>query len=220
MTLRPHALMRRARGFTLVELLVSIGLTSLLLWGILQLYSSATRFSAAMFSEAELSAGGRAVLDRLCHELTSAATLDVGYLKITNADGFASIQFVAPVGEGNTLAHVLYNVDEDNYLSRGTKTPVSGTDIPDESSLETTGEGVQYHSLGVKVDSFKIEYIDHGSSSGEPVSTDKIWKDADSTDATIESLPRAVLVEIATSDPKGKASIVLSSGAFLSASGN
>jgi len=211
-----------ARGFTLVELLVSIGLTALLLWGILQLYTSATRFSAAMFSEAELCAGGRAILDRLCHELTSAATLDVGYLKITNTGGFATIQFVAPVGEGNALSHVLYKVDTGEhvgYLSRGTMAPVSNNQIPEQSAFEEEGEGKQYHPLGVKVDSFKIEYIDHGSSTGEPVSTTKTWQDADATDGTIDPMPRAVLVEIAVSDPKGRASIVLSSGAFLSASG-
>ncbi|MBM3957322.1 MAG: prepilin-type N-terminal cleavage/methylation domain-containing protein, partial [Gemmatimonadetes bacterium] len=110
---------RRSGGFTLVELLVSVGLTAVLMWGILQLYTSATRFSATMFTEAELVAGGRAALDRMSRELTSAATLDVGYIKmeftppdsnpVTFQPGtFDFIQFVAPVGTSGQLAHVCY----------------------------------------------------------------------------------------------------------------
>ena len=210
----PHLPTPRARGFTLVELLVSVGLTSLLLWGILQLYTSSTKFSAAMFSEAELCAGGRAVLDRLCHELTSAVPLAVGYLKITNSGNKATIQFVAPVGEGDSLAHIIYKVDDENYICRGVKTPVENNAPPGES------EFTHLFALGVKVDSFKIEYIDHGSSTGEPVSTGKTWQDTTPGDSTIDPLPRAVLAEISVSDPKGLAAITVSSGAFLSASGN
>ena len=197
------------RGFTLVELLVAVGLTSLLLWGLLQLYTSATRFSAVMFTEAELVAGGRAVLDLMCRELMSAATRDVGYLKI--ADGGKSIQFVAPVGENEQLAHVKYYVDGSNVLHRALKEPVNDSDTQDTDP----GQG---RSLGVQLARIKIERIDE-TSSGEPQGGDKTYeKDTNPSDG-IAPLPRAILIEVQVVDSKGQASITLSSGAFLGGGG-
>jgi prepilin-type N-terminal cleavage/methylation domain-containing protein len=212
MAIRRHVRAGGRRGFTLVELLVAVGLTSLLLWGLLQLYTSATRFSAAMFTEAELCAGGRAVLDLMCRELTGAATRDIGYIKIT--DGCQSIQFIAPVGQDDQLAHVKYHVatvDGEPTLHRGIKEPVQSGDSQDTSVTDT-------QSLGVAVESFKILRIDE-TTGGEPVQSDHTYpKDTDPSDG-VDPLPRAILIEVQIVDPKGQAAITLSSGAYLAGSG-
>jgi len=215
MTRSRHSRRAAGRGFTLVELLVAVGLTSLLLWGLLQLYSSATRFSAVMFTEAELCAGGRAALDLMCRELMGAATRDVGYIKI---EGGNSIQFVAPAGQDNQLAHVLYkvqDVDGKPTLHRALKEPVAPSDDQGTAVAVTTND-----SLGIEVTGLKIEYIDADTANGEPVvAGSKTWaKDTNVSDG-IEPLPRAILIEIQLVDPKGQAAITLSSGAYLPGSG-
>jgi len=212
---------RASRGFTLVELLMSVALTALLMWGILQLYTQATRFSATMFAEAELVAGGRAVLDRMCHELTSATPLDIGYLKIindgTSTDGFDTIQFVAPVGPDGELAHVCYQIrDKDaqgnGMLYRCIKTPVTDNTVPD------AGAGGSYptaNPLGVKVQAMSIQYINYNSANGTPEDASNTWPGADPN----PRLPRAILIELRLADNKGTISMVLSSGAYLGGSG-
>ncbi|MBM4041925.1 MAG: hypothetical protein FJ290_25805 [Planctomycetes bacterium] len=228
---------RRRGGFTLVELLVSVGLTAVLMWGILQLYTSATRFSATMFTEAELVAGGRAALDRMSHELAGAATLDVGYLKIafkTDAnpitalpDNVDTIQFVAPVGTDGALAHVCYQLREmDAYgnrmLHRCIKEPVSDNAVP-SAPTSTSSNGFISSPLGVRVRAMTMTYVDCDSASGTPLrgtsGDSKEWRDADLADANTPRLPRAILLEIQLADNKGTISMVLSSGAYLGGSG-
>jgi len=213
MTIPRSSQRARLRSFTLVELLVAVGLTALLLWGILQLYASATQFSSTMFTQAELVAGGRAVLDRMCHELASSSTLEVGYLKITNNEsGFDIIQFVAPVGDDNELTHVRYDVETaTGYLRRSTK--------PAEDNVIPTDYGSNVKPLGVTVQRFNVSYIDVGSASGDPLETSNEWRDDNPDDANVPRLPRAVLIEIRVADVKRKVGIVLSSGAFLGGSG-
>ncbi|MBM4032454.1 MAG: prepilin-type N-terminal cleavage/methylation domain-containing protein [Planctomycetes bacterium] len=213
---KPQA--RGRRGFTLVELMVSVGLTAILMWGVLQLYSQATRFSATMFAEAELVAGGRAVLDRVCRELTSAATLDNGYLRIIN-DGTATaghdmLQFVAPVGPDNELAHVRYHVDNTGMLCRSVLTPVE-TNNP--SLVENAFPSPS--PLGVALESMNIQYIDPDAGTSELRDASRTWRDENQTDPTVPRLPRAILIELRLADNKGTISIVLSSGAYLGGSG-
>lgn len=231
MHLRPRT--QRRGGFTLVELLVSVGLTSLLMWGILQLYSTATRFSSSMFTEADLVAGGRACLDRMSSELASAAPLDVGYLKITydaattnRCDG---IQFAAPIGDGGQLVHVWYRVDTNSssttyrMLTRATCTATPTTDAPSDTSYNYSTSapfGSGWTSLGVKADSLRIKYIDTDSISGTPTDStgNKSWVDNTGT-LEVERLPRAVLIELTVKDVKTSIMVTLSSGAYLAGSG-
>ncbi|HUT36772.1 MAG TPA: prepilin-type N-terminal cleavage/methylation domain-containing protein [Planctomycetota bacterium] len=221
--LHPGCLRRRG-GFTLVELLVSVGLTAMMMWGLLQLYSSATRFSATMFAEAELVAGGRAVLDRMCHELTSAATLDVGYLKITNdgaaagTGGFDTLQFVAPVGPNSEMAHVAYQIRDvdaqgNGMLYRCIKAPVTDNTVPGDAEYTLASP------LGVTVRGLNIQYINYNSATGTPQGTSDEWKDTNLADANVPRLPRAILLEIQLADNKGTISMVLSCGAYLGGSG-
>jgi prepilin-type N-terminal cleavage/methylation domain-containing protein len=138
-----------ARGFTLVELLVSVGLTAILLWGLLQLFSSATKFSSAVSTESELCAAGRALLNRIAREVAACAPLQStsGYIRIVSTgDGFDSIQFVAPASgaatqytqvpsgslsvadDGSQLVHIKYGPltggGSPRQLGRGVKVPV------------------------------------------------------------------------------------------------
>ncbi len=194
-------------GFTLVELLVAVGLTAILMWGLLNLYSFATRFSRTMFNEAELCAIGRAALDRLCRELASAAPLDVGYLQIKNNGVADEIQFVAPIGDGATLAHLRYYLDTAATppgLYRAIETPAGDNQTP----------------IGVNVIGFNVRYVEQGSATDtEPAEgSSTTWRDDDVTDG-VQRLPRAVLVEITVADPASGAAVTLSSGATLGASG-
>ncbi len=231
---------RRSGGFTLVELLVSVGLTAVMMWGLLQLYTSATRFSATMFTEAELVSGGRAVLDRMSHELASAATPDTGYLRLEfSVDGnpvtlqpgnFDFVQFVAPVGTDGQLAHVCYRIDKSsidafgNYmLYRYTKEPVDSNAIPTAPETSEVTNGFVASPLGVRVRGMTFTYVDYTSTSGAPLrgnsGEEKKWRDDNLADADVERLPRAILVEIQLADNKGTISMVLSSGAYLGGSG-
>ena len=227
--LRPCRLRRRG-GFTLVERLVSVGLTAVLMWGLLQLYTSATRFSATMFTEAELVSGGRAVLDRMSHELASTATRDVGYLKISNdsvLDGTTGlthdidrIEFVAPVGGDGENAHVCYSLRPVSgggfMLYRLVKVPVDTTSMPDP---DTDAQWTSVSPLGVKVQGMNIQYINYTSTSGTPVDDSLTWGPMADDATTVPSLPRAILLEIQLADNKGTISMVLSSGAYLGGSG-
>jgi len=202
-------------GFTLVELLVAVGLTAILMWGLLNLYSFATRFSRTMFNEAELCAIGRAALDRLCRELASAAPLDVGYLQIKNNGVADEIRFVAPVGNGATYAHLRYHLKTDDTppgLYRAIKAPAEDNEIPTGDDSGTP--------IGVNVIGFNVTYIQEGSSTpSEPSDQEsRTWRDDDVTDG-VQRLPRAVLVEITVADPASGAAVTLSSGATLGASG-
>ena len=109
MTLLPRRTARSA-GFTLIEVMVAVGLTAVMLWGLLQLFTSATRFSSAVTTETELCAAGRAALERMCYELSQAALPSVAYLYIdSDGSGFDTLRFVAPVGEGGkSYLHVRY----------------------------------------------------------------------------------------------------------------
>ncbi len=219
-----------ARGFTLVELLVSVGLTAMLMWGILQLYTSATRFSATMFTEAEMVTGGRAVLDRMCYELTKAATLDVGYLQIKRdpGSGLDILQFVAPVGQDGELVNVCYQVQNDGMLYRCIKTPIAydangKVIVPDAPADSGNMNGFTANALGIKVAGVTLQYIDYDSASGTPEqpfdATPKLWRDETVTDSAVPRLPRAILVELRLADGKGIVSMILSSGAYLGGSG-
>lgn len=222
------------RGFTLVELLVSVGLTAILMWGILQLYTQATRFSATMFAEAEMVTGGRAVLERMCHELASAATLDVGYLQITRdpSSGLDTLQFVAPVGPDGEMADVCYQVRQDSdgtyMLYRCVKSPVTynsatGVVVIPDPPTASVSNGFTASALGVKVEGITLQYIEYNSTTGAPEqptgATPRRWLDDNVNDATVPRLPRAILVELRLADGKGIISMVLSSGAFLGGSG-
>ena len=224
MTMPRHPRPPSSRAFTLIELLVAIGLTAIILWGLLELYSSATRFASTMFTEAELCAGGRAVLDHFCRDLTGASTLSIGYLRIINGEddpNIDAVQFVAPVGEGGQLLHVIYRVHPvTKTLIRGVKGPVEDNTIPTNLTDYTDSP------LGVRVERFNVQYVDNGSSSGDPIDVqlneatkDVTWRDDTPTDGTSSRLPCAIFIEIQVVDPKGRASITLSSGAYLAGGG-
>ena len=205
-------------GFTLIEVLVAVGLTSIMLWGLLQLFTSATRFSSAVTAQIELAAAGRAALQRMTRELGSAAVLDVGYLYINNdpAEGdsndFDSIQFVAPVAEGgNKLAHVKYYCKQEvgrKILYRGY----------DDDTAPSESPSLTPQSFGLPVEAFNIRHIayNHTSTiSSGGLDCPKLKREP----GEVNNLPRAVLIELRLRDPNGKASILFSSGVYLLSSG-
>jgi len=198
-------------AFTLVELLVAVGLTSIMLWGLLQLFTSATRFSTTVAAESELCAAGRAILDRMSRELSRAANFDVGYIAIKNNGDFDQIQFVAPVADGGaTLAHVGYyteGVGASRVLKRYVITSGSLKTVP------TIPSGIPSNktaSFGLEAEAFNIRYIEPpGRDFQQPVGE----KD------TFDSMPTAIWLQLVLRDPKKQASIVLQSSATLFAGG-
>ena len=204
---------RRSRSaFTLIELMVAVGLTTVLLWGLLQLFSSASRFSTAVTTESELCAAGRAALERMCREIASMASLKVGYLKITcdadDSDGtFDTIQFVAPVGLNGQLAHVKFTtrvIPTGRALGRAFRNYENDSSrLDDPTATDTTTPD----DFGITVDRFKLSYIP--SSAAMPPSR---------TSATFPSsgqLPLAVLIELRLHDPRGNAALTLSAAAVI-----
>jgi hypothetical protein len=191
---------------------VAVGLTAILLWGLLQLFTSASKFSSTVAIESELCAAGRAVLTRISREVAGAAPLYLAYLKIDDNGEFDGLQFVAPVAGGGTrLAHVKYGPKDTSgsyrRLGRKVKEPTGDSDklsqvvAISESDLEL---------LGVNVERFNIRYIDAGTS---------VVTSGSKTFTSSDKMPQAILFEIRLRDPKGQASLTLSSAAYLPAAG-
>ncbi|HPD15789.1 MAG TPA: prepilin-type N-terminal cleavage/methylation domain-containing protein [Planctomycetota bacterium] len=199
---------RQVRGFTLVELLVSVGLTALLSWGVVTLYSAACRLAATATLEAELTANGRAALDLICRDLMQAAGPEVGYLCIEAEEPWATVRFVAPtltVG----AAHVAYQVRDlgpgrERMLCRCLKRPVTSAEIPAD------GDYNEVSPLGVNVEELTVEHV---GLSGSLERGGNTWQGA------AARYPRSVLVTVRVADARRGVSLVVSSGAVLLASG-
>ena len=180
---------RRSGGFTLVEALVAVGLTTILMWGLLQLYASARRFSSTVTMEAALCSAGRAVLERMVRELSSATVRETYDLQITGGD-LGSVSFHAPVGDDGEIVHIDYYIWDD-----------------DGKNVLMRREGSTSASFGLNVENFKVTCID---ADGTAFSSSKSFPD---------ELPMAVSLEILLSDRNHRATIALSSSAFLPGSG-
>lgn len=203
--IRQRRRLHRRGGFTLIEVMVAVGLTSIMLWGLLQLFTTASRFSSAVTNETELAAAGRAALDRMAREIGSAAPPDVSYLRIIKSPPFDTIQFVAPVADGgNTMAHVKYHV----VTQGGRKVLHRG--VNDTSGLSSAPGAYDDASFGIEVEALQIRHI---TSSGN-VSTSPV-----SVSGSGAISPKAVLLEIRLRDTKGLARITLSTGAILPGGG-
>jgi prepilin-type N-terminal cleavage/methylation domain-containing protein len=222
---------RGRRGFTLVELLVAVGLTSIMLWGILQLFSSATRFSSTVTAQAELCASARTVLDRMVREVQAAATLDTGYLKIIDAttviDGETidtdTLQFVGRItdNDGETqLGHIRFDVDNATGMVRRNIDPPDGPDGLDESqALFAIGDAATF---GLRIDGFNIRYIPvtDGATTQKGVETSgTVTFREDAGTQELRQLPLALILELRCSDPQDKASVTLTSSAPIAANG-
>jgi type II secretory pathway pseudopilin PulG len=194
---RPPGPSRRA-AFTLVELLVAVGLTSIMLWGLLQLFTSATRLSATVSAESELCSATRSVLNHMSRELSRAVTLDVGYIKLTNVSAdFDKIEFVAPIPEADgdvPLTHIRYDVVSGS-LQRSTKIDQTPATIPSTYTTEAR--------FGLIVERFNVGYVP--ASGGAPVYTS----------ATLTQMPSAIVIELRARDPKGAVVITMSTSAPL-----
>ncbi len=204
--IRQHSRLRHRAGFTLIEVMVAVGLTSIMLWGLLQLFTSATRFSSAVTNETELCAAGRAALERMVREIGSAAPPDVSYLNIVKSAPFDTIRFVAPVADGgNTMAHVKYHV-----VTQGGRKILHRAV---EAGSGLSGAPATYDddaSFGLEVEALSIKHI----TSGGNVSSGGV-----SVSGSGAISPRAVLIELRLRDRKGLARITLSSGAILPGGG-
>jgi len=184
-----HRRLLHSAGFTLVELLVAVGLTSILLWGMLQLFTSAQRFTTTLSAEAELCAMGRAVLERMTRELSTTVPPPNGIIPVMPDGGdFDSIRFKAPVVDGGIT------VGDVTYATSG-----SGS----SQALERTVDGAPA-PFGVNVSRFNVQYIDD---TGTP------------RDGTPAEMPRAIRIEIRLEDPRGQAALTLASSAYLPGSG-
>ena len=194
----------RASGFTLIEVMVAVALTTLLLWGLLQVFREASRFSRAVQADSDLCAGGRAALERMVREIATTTCQHTGYLKITESGDFDTIQFIAPVDQAGTkLAHLSYDtsvVDGKHILRRG---------INDTASL-TVPAACNTAPFGVEVEAINIRWMSRSGTIH-----------ASSTNVTPSTTggPCAVLIELRLRDPKGLGSITLSSAAYLPGAG-
>jgi len=220
----PHRPRPRS-GFTLVELVVAVGLTSIMLWGILQLFSSATRFSSTITAQAELCSSARAVLDRIVREVQSAAPLDVGYVKITTGDT-DTIQFVGLIthndGDGvvTERGHIRFSVDSTTgMIERTTQFVDSLAELKQhtttfDSSLPTCTSA----TFGLEVEGFRVRYIPSvDPNEGEELHGDVTFHATENN--TIHVLPMALVFELTCRDPRGLTRITLTSSAPLLASG-
>ena len=187
---------RQCAAFTLVEALVAVGLTTILMWGLLQLYTSATRFSATVTVEAELVSAGRAVLERMVREISTATIRQPGQNIAIAGSDLSTISFYAPLGDdGNEVVQVTYNTATD---------PATGRD-----TLLRTVDG-NSASFGLDVQRFRVTYIDANGNSPSAATYSKTFS---------TELPMAVHIEILVSDVKNRATIALTSSAFLPGGG-
>jgi prepilin-type N-terminal cleavage/methylation domain-containing protein len=198
----------RTAGFTLIEVMVAVGLTAIMLWGLLQLFTSASRFSSAVTTEMELCAAGRAALDRVAYEIGQAALPDTAYLHIDHGDdGFDTIRFVAAAAEGGKKqVHVRFRAvgtGSLRALMRGINATAGLSSAPGEDTYEDA-------SFGVQVESLRFHYI----SAGGVVSEGSI-----SVAGSGSTSPRAVLIQASLRDSRGLARITLSNAAALPGGG-
>ena len=219
-------------GFTLVELLVAVGLTSVMLWGILQLFTSATRFSATVTAQAELCASARTVLDRMVREVQAAATLDSGYLKIIDSTADIgddtvdsdTVQFVGRItdSDGETrLGHIKFDVHPlTGMVQRNIAEPTGPDGLDETQATFVVGDAATF---GLKIDAFNIRYIPvAGTLAEKGVETETpgtVVFDEHAADEAHRQLPLALIFELRCSDPQGKASVTLISSAPLIANG-
>jgi prepilin-type N-terminal cleavage/methylation domain-containing protein len=221
---------RSRRGFTLVELLVAVGLTSVMLWGILQLFTSATRFSSTVTAQAELCASARTVLDRIVREVQAAATLDTGYLKIIDStktiDGETvdadMLQFVGRITDssGNTrLGHIQFAISSETGMIERNIDPPAGPDGLDESQASFASADAA--TFGLKIDGFNVRYIPMTGDSTEQgiEQSGSVTFEQDAVDEDLHQLPLAIILELRCSDPQDRASVTLISSAPLAANG-
>ena len=185
----------RRAAFTLVEALVAVGLTSLMLWGLLQLFTSATTFSSTVTTEAELVSAGRAVLERMVRETSAASLLDSHTLVIGADSGeFETLSCYAPVGnDGAEVVQVQYRA-----------TGASGSTT---RALERKAGTGPWAPFGLNVERLDISYIDANGTAGTGAKTFSTTP------------PLAIGIEIRMSDTKQRATIALTSSAFLPGSG-
>lgn len=183
---------RRRAAFTLVEALVAVGLTSLMLWGLLQLFRSATTFSSTVTTEAELVSAGRAVLERMAREISAATTLDSHSIVLGGSGGFETLSFYAPLGDDGT------KVIQIQYRTSG-----SGT----TRSLERKADTGPWAPFGLNAERLDFSYIDADGNAGSGPKTFSTRP------------PLCVGIEIRVSDTKERATIALTSSAFLPGSG-
>jgi len=216
--LAPHPPPRRrayTSGFTLVEALVAVGLTSILLWGLLQLYTSATRFSSTCTLEAELCSAGRAALETLSDELSQAIRQHEGCIRVTNAqhdsEEFDSIQFVADNPADGQPIHVGYaTIEQDGrrWLGRATNT---------SSPFTTPRTLSSYHSLGLYVERLNITYdYTKVSESGGTWTAESFTNQTGTLtfpnefeSSSTYYIPTAFHIELRLSDRKDRATITL-----------
>ncbi|NQT50512.1 prepilin-type N-terminal cleavage/methylation domain-containing protein [bacterium] len=199
----------RRAGFTLIEIMVSVGLTSIMLWGLLQLFTSATRFSSVVVNETELCAAGRAVLERMVREISSAAPPAIAYLHIDDdsTGNFDAIRFVAPVGNrGREMVHVKYHA----VGTGGRRQLMRATE--EDHALGSAPSAPEYNdaAFGVEIEGLTIRYIS---------ATGAITSGNYSAAGLNDVLPRAVLLEVHLREVNGLARITLSTGVILPAGG-
>lgn len=205
---RPPCRASRRAGFTLIEIMVSVGLTSIMLWGLLQLFTSATRFSSAVINETELCAAGRAVLERMVREISSAAPPAIAYLHIDDdsAGNFDVIRFVAPVGDrGREMVHVKYHA-----VGTGGRRQLMRATEEDHALGSAPTTGYKDAAFGVEIEGLTIRYISV---------TGVITSGNYSAAGPNAVLPRAVLLEVHLREANGLARITLATGVILPAGG-
>ena len=215
------------RAFTLVELLVSVALTAMLLWGLCAMFIGATKFVGAVSSETELCASGRALLSKIAREIQTAVPLSAGYIALTHdGSGFDSIEVVAPVGFVHKVippppapprehiyvydlpAHLFYGPVESSGASRHLG---RATHLDDGTAPLTAPFAFQpsdLASMGILVDQFTIEYLNAGTFTPGPVTL---------TAGAV--MPSAIRFTVRLSDMRAGTSIALTTIATLPGAG-
>ncbi|GMV80911.1 MAG: hypothetical protein AMXMBFR7_20950 [Planctomycetota bacterium] len=157
----------RARGMTLLEVVVSTGLMALLVGLAFQISAHSTRSVSERVTRSNVEVKGERTLKLLTEDLISAAQLG-----IVSGTGNTQVDFFVPIVDSNGRGTVLQDSSESNpgFLRYGASTDGmenSGTMtfrfVPREVLAEGT-MGIDLNGDGDKSDSYDMGYIERNTS--------------------------------------------------------
>jgi len=133
-------------GFTIVELLIYMGVFSILLVALSGVFTSIAEVQLESKSTSDVDQDGRYILAKLTHDMHNASAI------------------VAPVALGTASTSLQITLNSINYtysLSNGKLQVTDGTDTYDLNSVGTTVSGVTFTRIGsgTNNDTIQVDYV-------------------------------------------------------------